>query len=138
MKCFRLRRAFEAAAGSYSWLSCGLDKVINTDVTPWQCPLLKKPKLSPWGHLCLCYSCPCLPSSTSGSFHRGKGTGLGATPQIPPGCGICNKQPRGTAATFFPLPPRAPPRVAVPRAPQTTSHLCLGKWRINCGVLFLK
>lgn len=75
------------------------NKVINAVISSSSFTI-EKPKRSPQGHLCLCSSCPCLPSFTSGPFHWEKDAGWGAALQIPPGCGICNKQPRGTSAAL--------------------------------------
>lgn len=50
-------------------MSAETDMVIDTLLSPGSSLPIEKPQLSPRGHLCLCYSCPCLPSSTSGSFH---------------------------------------------------------------------
>lgn len=99
-----------------------LDKVIDT-VLPPSTFSIENPQLSPQGHLCLCYSCLCLPSYTSGSFHWEKDARYGATLQIPPGCGICDKQPRGMAATlslFTPGPWRSSssPLNTVPKLPK--------------------
>lgn len=80
------------------------NKVINAVISSNRFTI-EKPKWSPQGHLCLSSSCPCLPSFTSGSFHWEKDAGWGAALQIPPGCGICNKQPRGMSdALSLPTP----------------------------------
>lgn len=86
------------------------NKVINA-VLSSSSFTVEKPKRIPQGHLCLCSSCPCLPSFTSGSFHWEKDAGWGAALQIPPGCGICNKQPRGTSAALSLLTPGTSPQV---------------------------
>lgn len=75
------------------------NKVINAVISSSSFTI-EKPKRSPQGHLCLCSSCPCLPSFTPGPFHWEKDAGWGAALQIPPGCGICNKQPRGMSAAL--------------------------------------
>lgn len=97
---------------------------------------IEKPKRSPQGRFCLCSSCPCLPSLTSGSFHWEKDAGWGAALQIPPGCGICNKQPRGTSAALSLLTAGASPQVPL-QAPQTTTDSCLDLCHLNsyarCG-----
>lgn len=90
--------------------SVSTNKVINA-VLSSSSFTIEKPKRSPQGRLCLCSSCPCLPSFTSGSFHWEKDAGWGAALQIPPGCGICNKQPRGTSAALSLLTASASPQV---------------------------
>lgn len=125
--CFSLRRAFEVHDPVrfmlQEWIDSGCVALVAwcfymfTDLIRLSIQYIpisvpnEKPELSPRGHLCLCYSCPCLPSYTSGSFHWEKDAGSGATLQIPPGCGICNKQPRAMAAALSLLTPGTPPEV---------------------------
>lgn len=144
--CFNLRRAFEASSRSsqiyvagvgWLWLRCVGGMVINTVLSHQSVPN-ETPELRPRGHLCLCYSCPCLPSYTSGSFHWEKDAGSGATLQIPPGCGICNKQPRAMAAALSLLTPGTPPEVtsalfiSSPNNPDIVSSLVPYKL---CGIV---